>query len=83
MIKPPETFELQLNGVVMQVQELDLPKYSAFRIIFSSKRAPLVVARTKDAGKNIFWTSIPEGRQKEAEGVGKLIEEYFQKKEKS
>jgi hypothetical protein len=24
-----------------------------------------------------FWTSIPEGRQKEAEGVGKLIEEYL------
>jgi len=28
-----------------------------------------------------FWTSIPEGRQKEAEGVGKLIEEILLDKE--
>ena len=81
MIKPRETFELKLNGVAMQVHELDIPKYTAFRVVFSSKRPALVVARTKDADKNIFWTSIPEGRQKEAEGVGKLIEEYFKKKE--
>jgi hypothetical protein len=83
MIKPPETFELELNGVIMQVQELDIPKYSAFRVIFSSKRKPLVVARTKDIEKEIFWTSIPEGRQKEAEGVGKLIDEYFKTKVKN
>lgn len=81
MIQPPENFELQLNGVTMKVHELDIPKYTAFRVVFSSPRSPLVVARSKDADKNTFWTSIPEGRQKEAEGVGKLIEEYFQKKE--
>lgn len=82
MIKPTETFELDLNGVTMQVYELDLPRYTAFRVVFSSKRQPLIVARTKDSDKQIFWTSIPEGRQKEAEGVGKLIEEYFKKNEK-
>ena len=70
-------FELQMNGVTMQIFELAIPKYTAFRIVFSSKRKPLVVARTKDAAKEIFWTSIPEGRQKEAEGVGHLIDEYF------
>ena len=74
-------FELELNGVRMNVYELDLPKYKAFRIEFSSKRLPIIVARTKDASKNIFWTSIPEGRQQEAEGIGKLIEEYFTKKD--
>ncbi len=81
MIQPSESFDLELNGVSMKVHELDIPKYTAFRVVFSSTRPPIVVARTKDADKNIFWTSIPEGRQKEAEGVGKLIEEYFQKKE--
>jgi hypothetical protein len=81
MITSPESFELKLNGVTMQVQELDIPKFTAFRVVFSSARQPLVVARTKDANKNVFWTSIPEGRQKEAEGLGKLIEEYFQTKE--
>ena len=73
-------FELQLNGVTMQVYELAIPKYTAFRVEFSSRRQPLVVAKTKDAAKEIFWTSIPEGRQKEAEGVGKLIEAYIKKR---
>jgi hypothetical protein len=80
MIKPPESFEPDLNGVVMEVHELDLPKYIAFRVAFSSKRPTLLVASTKDAGKSTFWTYIQEGRQNEAEGVGKLIEEYFKKR---
>jgi hypothetical protein len=80
MITPLETFKLELNGVVMQVHELDIPRYTAFRIVFSSPRPPIVVVRTKDAEKKVFWTSIPEGRQKEAEGIGKLIEEYFNKR---
>jgi len=54
-----------------------LVSYIAFRVVFSSARQPIVVARTKDADKKIFWTSIPEGRQREAEGIGKLIEEHF------
>ena len=77
-----EKFRLELNGVTIDVQELGIPGYTAFRIVFSSSRKPLVAARTKNADGKLFWTSIPEGRQKEAEGVGKLIEEYFQKKEK-
>lgn len=82
MLSEPENFELELNSVTMQVTELDLPHYTAFRVVFSSLRPPLVLARTKDADRNVFWTSIPEGRQKEAEGIGRLIEEYFQNKEK-
>lgn len=72
-------FELELNGVTMKVQEIQIRKDNVYRIVFSSPRPPLVLARTKDAGKNIFWTSIPEGRQKEAEGMGKLIDEYLKK----
>jgi hypothetical protein len=75
-------FELKLNSVTMKVHELNIPKHTAFRITFSSKRPPLVVARTKDADRNTFWTSIPEGRQKEAEGIGKLIEEHINKENK-
>lgn len=81
MLHSKEKIELKLNNVTMEVTALDLPKYTAFRIVFSSSRPPLVVARTKDADKNTWWTSIPEGRQKEAEGVGKLIDDYFQNKD--
>lgn len=73
-------FELNLNSVSMQVQQLDIPGFKAFRVVFSSPRQPIVVARSWDADKQVFWTSIPEGRQKEAEGVGQLIEAYLQNK---
>ncbi len=73
-------FQLELNGVLMDITELSIPNYTAFRVVFSSARQPMVLARTKDAEKNVFWTSIPEGRQNEAEGVGKLIDEYFKSK---
>lgn len=76
-------FELQLNSVSMQVYELDIPKFSAFRIVFSSPRPQLIVARAKNAEKTNFWTSVPEGRQKEAEALGQLIEDYLSKKENS
>jgi hypothetical protein len=77
-----ETFKLELNGVTMQVQELDLPKYTAFRVVFSSSRSPIVVSLYKDEEGNRLWTSIPEGRKKEAAGLGKLIDEYFENKNK-
>jgi hypothetical protein len=71
------SFELEINGVKMKVLPLNLPGFVSFRIEFSSKRKPIVVARVDDFNGAKFWTSIPEGRQKEAEGVGKLIEDYF------
>jgi len=74
-------FELKVNNTTLQVYALDIPKYKAYRVVFSSLRQPLVVAKTKDADKKDFWTSIPEGRKKEAEGVGKLIDEYLKSKE--
>ena len=73
-------FELELNGVNMKVDRFSLPGHLAFRVVFSSERAPIVVARATDFNASRFWTSIPEGRQKEAEGVGALIEEYFNSK---
>jgi hypothetical protein len=77
MIKNENNFELELNSVKMKVARLNLPGHVAFRIEFSSARKPLVIARATDADAAKFWTSIPEGRQGEAEGVGNLIEEYF------
>lgn len=75
MQNPVTSFQLELNAVKMDVRELKLPGSVAFRVSFSSNRQPLVVARSKEFVSG--WTSIPEGRQKEADGVGKLIEDYF------
>lgn len=65
----------------MTVQELPLADIQTYHIEFSSKRKPIVIARAMKHNGKFFWTSIPEGRQKEAEGVGKLIDDYNKKKE--
>lgn len=75
-----DRFEIIYNNVKMKVERLQLPGHTAFRVIFSSARKPLVLARAINAEKGKFWTSIPEGRQKEAEGMGALIEDYFKNK---
>ena len=79
MENPGKPFILELNGVTMNVAELSIPGWVAFRVQFSSARKPIVIARALNANAERFWTSIPEGRQQEAEAIGKLIEEYFKK----
>ena len=70
-----QQFSFESHGVTLNCQRLDLVGYVTFHIKFSSNRRPLTIARAKGMNAPFFWTSIPEGRQKEAEGVGKLIEE--------
>jgi hypothetical protein len=75
-------FSFVSHGVTLIVRRYDLPGHVAFRVEFSSARRPIVIARALDFGLTSFWTAIPEGqnREKEAQGVGKLIEEYLQSK---
>ena len=70
-------FELEYKGEKIQVHRLSIGAQVVFRILFSDKIAPLVITRAKNPNASKFWTSIPEGRQKEAEEVGALISEYF------
>jgi hypothetical protein len=76
-----QQFSFVSHHVTLSCERLTIPKYVAFRVVFSSEREAIVVARAKGMDRPFFWTSIPEGRQKEAEGVGKLIEEYLSDKE--
>ena len=80
MINDDNHFEIELNGVTMKFTRLNLPGHIAFKVEFSSIRKPIVVVRAVDFEASHFWTSVPEGRQREAEGIGKLIEEYFHSK---
>jgi hypothetical protein len=73
-------FRFVAHGVTLTCERLNLPTYVAFRVTFTSSREPIIVARAEGEQRPFFWTSIPEGRQKEAEGVGKLIEEYLANK---
>ena len=74
-----ERFSIESHGVVLDCQRIDIPNYVAFRVEFSSKRKPLIIAKAAGMDVRFFWTSIPEGRQMEAEGVGKVIGVYLSK----
>lgn len=75
-----DSFTFEVHGVSLTCERVDLPRVVAYRIVFSSKRDPIVITQAKSPDNSKFWTSIPEGRQKEAEGVGRLIDEYLKNK---
>ena len=70
-------FTLDFNDDTIRVQRHSIGTQVIFRVTFSNKRTPLVVTRALHSNAFRFWTSIPEGKQKEAEEVGALISEYF------
>lgn len=79
MNSPEDHFEIVHLSFHLQVERLKIPGHSAFRVIFSDGRKPLVLARASNADAVKFWTSIPEGRQKEADEIGQLIEYHINK----
>lgn len=74
---PTQPFTITYSNTTLHIHPVDMPNRLAFHVTFSSNRKPLLVVRAKDVNGTHFWTSMPEGRQKEAEGVGDLIEEFI------
>ena len=75
-----ENFELEYRGEKIRVEEIAVGKNTVFRINFPGNKPLLVISRAKDSEGNGFWTSIPEGRLKQAEEIGRLVEEFLKKK---
>ena len=75
-----ENFSFDAFGVTITCQRLDIPKTVAYYVKFSSARKPITIARAKFVDSDARWTSIPEGRQQEAEGIGELIDQYLSTK---
>lgn len=77
MQKKEPYFELDYTSGKVRVQSVSMNGAIVYRVVFSDRRAPLtVVQATRHTGEP-FWTSLPEGRQREAEEVGVLISEYY------
>lgn len=74
---PNQPFQITYGNTLLNLRPVDVPERLAFHVTFSSEHKPLLVVKAKDFNESSFWTSMPEGRQKEAEGVGKLIEEFI------
>ena len=76
-----DNFSFDAYGVLITCHRLDIPKQVAYYVKFSSPRKPITIARAKFVDSKVRWTSIPEGRQKEAEGIGALIDQYLSRKD--
>ncbi len=72
-----DKFELDYMDGKISVQRHSIGAQTIFRISFTDRRPPLVISRALHANAFRFWTSIPEGRQSEAEVIGPLISEYY------
>ena len=73
-----EEFEIDLQGLVLKITSHLINGDEVFKIVFSDGRPELVVFEAV-AGSRPFWTSIPQGRQKEASFFGARIADYFKK----
>lgn len=80
-IEPP--FDLVLDKQTLRVSEHDLAGKRVFHIDYGTSLRPLVITVGIGISDKKFWTSIPEGRQAEAERIGKLIGEYIRGKKQS
>ena len=74
-----DIFELNFNDGKIRVQRHLVANQTIYRVIFSDKRTPLVLTRALTENVARFWTSIPEGRQWEAEEIGPIIAEHIKK----
>lgn len=75
-MQPGDKFIINYKETDVEVEWLTINAVNVFRITVNGK-APLNITRaTKENGKK-FWTSIPEGRQDEAEIFGPLIEAFY------
>lgn len=70
-------FEIEVQGLKIDVSEHVSNDKQVLRLSFSDNRKPLIIAPAKTCNGEI-WTSIPLGRQKEAEEFGKEISKHLE-----
>ena len=68
-----DIFELNFKDGTIRVQRHFISNQIIYRIVFSDERNPLVITRALTDNAAHWWTSIPEGRQREAEEIWPLI----------
>lgn len=79
-LEPP--FELNFEGNAVFISEHELEGKRVFYIDFKDQRKPLVITVGLGLRKEKFWTSVPQGRQAEAQQIGKLIADYIRAQKK-
>jgi len=73
-------FTVDFQGQSLTVSEHYIGEERIFRVLFQDKRKPLTLTVALNSQKQKFWTSVPQGRQGEAETIGPLIAWYYKNK---
>lgn len=76
-VNDPRAFDIELNGVVAHVTGHTIRAARVFHIVYSNSKPALDITIAENSEGVKFWTSVPEGRQEEAEFAGKLIAAYI------
>lgn len=77
-----QPFTISDGEAIIQVSEHSLEGERVFHLEFPDKRKPLNLVVAEMPGGKKWWTSLPQGRQQEAEQFGKLIADYIRSKRK-
>ena len=77
MLGLDKSFQIQFADLNLLIETIEIPKQVLFRVTFPDKRLPLTIGRVYNFNHEKFWTSIPEGRLKEAQQIGPLIEAWY------
>lgn len=71
-------FTIRHSGKSLKVTPRKAGGATVILIQFPDATQPLLVTRASGEKRPAFWTSIPEGRQKEAEHIGPMITSHYQ-----
>lgn len=82
MQKAGERYTFSYQGQSVRVQPKKVGRDLVYALYFEDGRQPLVLTLAKANEGGTFWTSLPEGRQQEAEVFGPLVASYMPKDEK-
>ena len=73
----PKVFDIEIDDQVAQVNVHQIKSVKVYQLTFVGRRKPLNITVASNQDGERFWTSIPEGRQQEAELAGKAIAAYL------
>ena len=66
----PKAFDIIIGELAAQVTIHKIKSAKVFHLVYAGRRSALNVTVATDDEGGKFWTSIPEGRQEEAELAG-------------
>ena len=72
-----DNFVINYNNEELKVQRQLIANQTVYIVFFTDGKKPLFLNRAMAPDNSLFWTSLPEGRQPEAEEIGPLIQEQI------